>query len=114
MTIESNEVTNSPEVQTTDTPPQNLNQALTLNDLILMGNIIQVTTQRGAFKAEEMATIGELYNKLVKFLEGAGAVTRTDATPESTNEEAAAEESTNEEVAAEESVAETASTETEN
>ena len=104
MTIESNEVGNSPEVQTTDTPPQNLNQALTLNDLILMGNIIQVTTQRGAFKAEEMATIGELYNKLVKFLEGAGAVTRTDAAPESTNEE----------VAAEEPVAETASAEIEN
>jgi len=104
MTIESSEVTNSPEVQTTDSAPQNLNQALTLNDLILMGNIIQVTTQRGAFKAEEMATIGELYNKLVKFLESAGAVTRADATPESTNEE----------VATEESVAESAPTDTEN
>jgi hypothetical protein len=114
MTIESSEVTNSPEVQTTDTPPQNLNQALTLNDLILMGNIIQVTTQRGAFKAEEMATIGGLYDKLVKFLESAGAVTRADATPESINEEVAAEESTKEEVAAEESVAESAPADTEN
>jgi len=108
MTIESNEVGNSPEVQTTDTPPQNLNQALTLNDLILMGNIIQVTTQRGAFKAEEMATIGELYNKLVKFLEGAGAVTRTDAAPEPETE------ATAEQAPAEEVVAEAASTETEN
>jgi hypothetical protein len=104
MTIESSEVTSSQEVQTTDVPPQNLNQALTLNDLILMGNIIQVTTQRGAFKAEEMATIGDLYNKLVKFLESAGAVTRADATPESTNEE----------VATEESVADSAPTDTEN
>jgi len=104
MTIESSEVTSSQEVQTTDVPPQNLNQALTLNDLILMGNIIQVTTQRGAFKAEEMATIGDLYNKLVKFLESAGAVTRADATPESANEE----------VATEESVADSAPTDTEN
>lgn len=108
MTIESNEVGNSPEVQTTDTPPQNLNQALTLNDLILMGNIIQVTTQRGAFKAEEMATIGELYNKLVKFLEGAGAVTRTEAAPEPETE------ATAEQAPAEEVVAEAAPTETEN
>ena len=108
MTIESNEVGNSPEVQTTDTPPQNLNQALTLNDLILMGNIIQVTTQRGAFKAEEMATIGELYNKLVKFLEGAGAVTRTEAAPEPETE------ATAEQAPAEEVVAESAPTDTEN
>lgn len=46
---------------------------LTLADLALMANIIQVTTERGAIKAPEMAGVGGLYNKLTAFIKAAQA-----------------------------------------
>ena len=42
--------------------------ALGLGDLALMANIIQVTSERGAIKANEMQTVGALYSKLVAFV----------------------------------------------
>lgn len=42
--------------------------ALGLNDLALMANIIQVTSERGAIKANEMQVVGALYTKLVAFV----------------------------------------------
>jgi hypothetical protein len=56
--------------------------ALTLQDLVLVAQIIQLTSQRGAFKAEEMAQVGELYNKLIAFLQTTGAVSPATATTE--------------------------------
>lgn len=53
---------------------------LTLQDLIFVAQIIQQTSTRGAFRAEELETVGTFYNKLVAFLEASGAVTRQDAT----------------------------------
>ena len=50
-------------------------QGLTLQDLVLVAQIIQLTSQRGAFKAEELADVGGLYNKLVAFLQSTGALT---------------------------------------
>lgn len=47
---------------------------LTLQDLVLVAQIIQLTSQRGAFKAEELADVGNLYNKLVIFLQSTGAI----------------------------------------
>jgi len=41
---------------------------LTVNDLNLLKGIIDVATQRGAFKPNEMVTIGTVYNKLETFL----------------------------------------------
>jgi hypothetical protein len=38
-------------------------------DIKTMEQIIRVCQARGAFKAEEMSTIGLLYNKLVKIIE---------------------------------------------
>ena len=49
--------------------------SLTLQDLVLVAQIIQLTSQRGAFKAEELADVGGLYNKLVTFLQSTGALT---------------------------------------
>ena len=43
-------------------------QTLTLNDLVLSLQVIQLVTQRGAIKAEEMSTIGGLYDRLYRFL----------------------------------------------
>ena len=69
--------------QTTDTT-QTEAQApvapqLQLSDLMLAAQVIQVASQRGAVKAEEMEQVGGLYNRLVAFLQGSGAL--TPATP---------------------------------
>lgn len=56
--------------------------SLTLQDLVLVTQIIQISSQRGAFRAEELANVGTLYNKLIVFLQSTGAI--TPATPEET------------------------------
>ena len=48
--------------------------SLTLQDLVLVAQIIQLTSQRGAFKAEELEAVGALYNKLITFLQSTGAL----------------------------------------
>lgn len=45
------------------------NPELNLNDLLAMRNLIDVVTQRGAFKANELSSVGILYDKLNAFLE---------------------------------------------
>ena len=47
---------------------------LTLQDLVLVAQILQLTTQRGAFRAEELTQVGGLYDKLVTFLQSTGAI----------------------------------------
>lgn len=42
--------------------------ALGLADLVLVANIIQVTSERGAIKANEMQAVGALYSKIVAFV----------------------------------------------
>lgn len=50
-------------------PVQEENQQLTINDLVAMKSIIDVASQRGAFKPNEMVVIGQTYNKINLFLE---------------------------------------------
>lgn len=50
------------------------NPSLALSDLILLMNLVKVTAERGAIKAEEMQTVGIVYEKLVKFLQASGAL----------------------------------------
>lgn len=54
---------------TQTTPPQGqpVND-LTIADLKNIGTIIDVASTRGAFRANEMATVGLVYNKLQMFL----------------------------------------------
>jgi hypothetical protein len=59
--------------------------SLTLQDLVLVAQIIQLTSQRGAFKAEELADVGGLYNKLVAFLQSTGALAPAATPTEETN-----------------------------
>lgn len=54
---------------------------LTIQDIVLAANIIDLATQRGAFKAAEAGQVGASFNKLVAFVKA--------NTPE---EEAASEE----------------------
>lgn len=42
---------------------------ITIADLNLLKNIIDLASTRGAFRANEMLQIGEVYNKLSVFLE---------------------------------------------
>lgn len=60
--------------------------SLTLQDLILVAQIIQLTSQRGAFRAEEMANVGGLYNKLIAFLQSTGAIAPTDSSQTQENQ----------------------------
>ena len=59
-----------PEVQPTAAAPQEQAGAeLNLNDLAALKSIIDVASQRGAFKAGEMEAVGKVYNKLSTFLD---------------------------------------------
>lgn len=66
-------------------------QELTLQDLAAMRSIIQICTERGAFKPSELALVGTLYNKLDVFLVAVEqqqntppAIKQDDQTPEGT------------------------------
>lgn len=41
---------------------------LTVNDLQALRTIIDVASQRGTFKANELASVGQVYNRLEAFL----------------------------------------------
>jgi hypothetical protein len=45
------------------------NQQITVQDLDALRNVIDLASTRGAFRANEMADVGMLYNKLSQFLE---------------------------------------------
>lgn len=44
---------------------------LNINDLIAMRSVIDVVTKRGAFQANELSSVGTLFDKLNAFLEAA-------------------------------------------
>jgi hypothetical protein len=48
--------------------------SLQLVDMVLMLKVIQATAQRGAIRADEMAEVGALHDKLAKFLTATGAL----------------------------------------
>lgn len=49
-------------------PEQTNETELNIQDLALARAIIELATERGAFKAKELANVGSLYNKLDSFL----------------------------------------------
>jgi hypothetical protein len=51
---------------------------LTLQDLSMMVQILQVGTSRGTWKADELSSVGGLYDRITAFLTAAGVVTKTD------------------------------------
>ena len=52
--------------ETTATPLEPVQ--LTIADLQLLGRIIDLSSRRGAFQANELTQVGEAYNKLTGFL----------------------------------------------
>ena len=60
--------TSSTTQATTQAAPVQPANDLTIADLKNIGTIIDVASTRGAFRANEMATVGLVYNKLQMFL----------------------------------------------
>jgi hypothetical protein len=60
--------------------------SLSLNDLKLCLQIIDICSTRGAFKAEEFQAVGAIHTKLKTFIEHATAASSTAEVPESTEE----------------------------
>jgi hypothetical protein len=62
------------QTEQTQQPPQEQPPSLQLADLVLVLKLIQETSRRGAIRPEEMAEVGAVYDKLVKFLVASGAL----------------------------------------
>lgn len=56
--------------------PQGQSTDLNISDLAALKSIVEISTQRGAFKANELEAVGKIYNKLNSFLE---SVTKREA-----------------------------------
>ena len=56
------------ETETQTQQTSGLENSITLNDLVLLRNIVNVASKRGAFSAEEFSDIGAVYNKIDTFL----------------------------------------------
>jgi len=54
---------------TTQEQVQQESADLTINDLNSLKTIIDISSTRGAFKANELEAVGKVYNKLSTFLE---------------------------------------------
>jgi hypothetical protein len=70
--FKESQMTEEVKTQETPQPAETAGQAapeLTINDLHALKTIIDVATQRGAFKAGEMESVGKIYNRLSVFLE---------------------------------------------
>ena len=49
--------------------PEQNGAELNISDLVNIKSVIDVASQRGAFRANELEAVGKVYNKLDKFLE---------------------------------------------
>jgi hypothetical protein len=58
----------------TITPPQ-----ITISDLITIKELINLACTRGAFRGDEMTSVGEVYDKLTEFLNTVIATAQAEA-----------------------------------
>lgn len=70
----------------TDQTPEQQAPNLSVNDLIVLAQVVQAASNRGAIRAEEMSSVGEVYTKLIAFLQASGAL-KSDTAPEQDNTE---------------------------
>lgn len=64
----SDKETSEATIEASEAPAAEGGVELTIQDLAGLKTIIDVATQRGAFKANEMMSVGTVYNKLETFL----------------------------------------------
>lgn len=77
MTEENKNVSAAaPAAQPAPEPQAPAGPDLNISDLSAIKSIIDIASQRGAFKAAELESVGKIYNKLDKFLD---AVTKKEA-----------------------------------
>ena len=57
----------------------NTNTQITISDLATIKELIDLACTRGAFRGEEMTTVGEVYDKLTGFLNTVIAAAQTEA-----------------------------------
>jgi len=69
---DDNKVQEAPEAPAAAAPEQP-GLDLTVNDLQALKAIIDVASQRGSFKPNEMVSVGQVYNKLEAFLNAVAA-----------------------------------------
>jgi len=61
-------------------PPEQ--PSISLQDLVLLLNLIRAAADRGAIKADEMSAVGNVYEKLFNFLKASGAIKSEEKSPE--------------------------------
>jgi hypothetical protein len=61
--------------------------SLQISDLVLALQTLHAAAQRGAIRADEMSTVGPLYDRLFAFLEAQGAITRQATQPNQTGDQ---------------------------
>ena len=66
----------SDSVENVSPQPAQPQPGLTIADLILVAQVVQRGATAGLFKAEELKGIGDFYDRLIKFLFEAGAITK--------------------------------------
>jgi len=71
--------------------------SLTLQDITLAANIIDLAVQRGAFKAAEAGTVGNCFNKLAAMVKAVQSSQAPEGDAEQPTTEEAPEEATSEE-----------------
>lgn len=59
---------------------KNTQPSLDLNDLNILREIVAQCSARGAFKPEEFSAVGQVYERLVAFLEASSAATTETST----------------------------------
>ena len=89
-TEKANELPEQPE------PAEGDPNALGVNDLNLMVNILDAVAQRGGVRANEMEVVGGLYTKLMNFLIASGVRQAPETEGQRMEAEAPAETDTNE------------------
>lgn len=79
--------------QTTDTIASGVDPAsnpnLNIADLVNVLQVFRTCAQRGAFRADEMSSVGGLYDRLQNFLVATGAVKLTDSDNDTAEQPAA-------------------------
>lgn len=68
--------------ESSEIPPNT--PTLSLNDLTIMLQIIETVTKRGAWKPDELSSVGALYDRITTFINAANAA-KNDETNDSTN-----------------------------
>lgn len=68
MANEESTVTNTDEVVENQQEDAGVPQSISLNDLQVLGQIVDLASQRGAFRGAELTSVGAIYDKLTAFL----------------------------------------------